>query len=120
MRWSATRHDTQSFMVYYGFLGVKVSNESSRIIFDVGYDMVVAFICYGISIVVRVTVKSLIRDELRELRLQSNATACRLELIDRRVTAILRDALEQRQAASMRGAIRTTHRQAYDQQRRSA
>jgi hypothetical protein len=26
-------------MVYYGFLGVKVSNESSRIIFDVGYDM---------------------------------------------------------------------------------
>jgi hypothetical protein len=26
-------------MVYYGVLGVKVSNESSRIIFDVGYDM---------------------------------------------------------------------------------
>ena len=82
--------------------------------------MVVVFICYGISIVVGVTVKRPIRDELRELRLQSNATACRLELIDRRVTAILRDALEQRQAASMRGAIRTTPRQAYDQQRRSA
>ena len=81
--------------------------------------MVVAFICYGISIVVGVTVKRLIGDELRELRLQSNATACRLELIDRRVTAILR-ALEQRQAASMRGAIGTTPRQAYDQQRRSA
>jgi hypothetical protein len=82
--------------------------------------MVVTFICYGISIVVRVTVKSLIRDELRELRLQSSATACRLELIDRRVTAILRDALEQRQAANMRAAIRTAPRQAYDQQRRSA
>ena len=82
--------------------------------------MIVAFICYGISIVVGVTVKRLIRDELQELRLQSNATACRLELIDRRVTAILRDALEQRQAASMRVAVRTTHRQAYDQQRRSA
>ena len=67
-----------------------------------------------------VTVKRLIRDELRELRLQSNATACRLELIDRRVTAILRDALEQRQAANMRAAIRTAPRQAYDQQRRSA
>jgi hypothetical protein len=82
--------------------------------------MVVAFICYGISIVVGVTVKRLIREELRELRLQSNTTACRLELIDRRVTAILRDALEQRQAASLRGVIRTTSRQAYDQQRRSA
>ena len=82
--------------------------------------MVVAFICYGISIVVGVTVKRLIREELRELRLQSNATAYRLELIDRRVTAILRDAFEQRQAASMRGAIRTTLRQVYDQPRRSA
>ena len=82
--------------------------------------MVVAFICYGISIVVGITVKKLIGDELRELRLQSNAAACRLELIDRRVTAILRDALEQRQAANTRNAIRTTPRQAYDQQRRSA
>ena len=81
--------------------------------------MVVAFICYGISIVVGVTVKRLIGDELRELHLQSNSAACRLELIDRRVTAILR-ALEQRQAANMRAEIRTTPRQTYDQQRRSA
>ena len=79
--------------------------------------MVVAFICYGISIVVGVTVKRLIGDELRELRLQSNAATCRLELIDRRVTAILRDALEQRQAANVRAAIRATSRH---QQRRSA
>ena len=82
--------------------------------------MVVAFICYGISIVVGVTVKRIIGDELRELRLQSDAAACRLELIDRRVTAILRDALEQRQTANMRAAIRTAPTQAYDQQRRSA
>ena len=86
----------------------------------IGCGMAVAFICYGISIVVGVTVKRLIGDELRELRLQSSATACRLELIDRRVTAILRDALEQRQAANMRAAIRTAPRQAYDQLRRSA
>ena len=40
--------------------------------------MVVAFICYGISIVVGVTVKRLIGDELLELRLQCNAVANRL------------------------------------------
>jgi len=82
--------------------------------------MVVAFICYGLSIVVGVTVKRLIGDELRELRLQSNAAACRLELIDRRVTAILRDALEQRQAANLRAGLRTMPRQGHEQQRRSA
>ena len=82
--------------------------------------MVVAFICYGISIVVGVTVKRLIGDELLELRLQCNAVANQLELMDRKVTAILRDALEQRQAANTRNAIRTTPKQAYDQQRRSA
>ena len=82
--------------------------------------MVVTFICYGISIVVRVTVKSLIRDELRELRLQSSATACRLELIDRRVTAILRDALEQRRATNLRDAVRTTPEQGHAVKRRSA
>ena len=78
----------------------------------------IAFICYVLSMLVGVTVKRLIGDELRELRLQSNATAHRLELIDRRVTALLRDALEQRQAANLRA--RTTPRQGCDQQRRSA
>ena len=47
-----------------------------------------------------VTAKRLIGDELLELRLQSNAVANRIELMDRRVTAILRDALEHRQAAN--------------------
>ena len=89
----------------------------TRAIFSCG--MVVAFICYGLSIVVGVTIRRIIGEELRELRLQSNAAACRLELIDRRVTAILRDALEQRQTANLRAA-RTTPRQGHDQQRRSA
>jgi hypothetical protein len=77
----------------------------------------VAFICYALSIVVGVTAKRLIGDELLELRLQSNATAYRLELIDRKVTAVLRDALEQRQAANPRTAIKTTLRQGQAQQR---
>jgi hypothetical protein len=49
-------------------------------------------------VLVRVTIKRLIGDELQELRLQTNAVADRLEMIDRKITAVLRDALEQRQA----------------------
>src|SRR5262245_5753403 len=56
------------------------------------------FVCYVFSALVNVTVRRLIGDELLELRLQTNATADRLEIIDRKVTAVLRDALEQRQA----------------------
>ena len=48
-----------------------------------------AFACYVLSIIVEVTVKRVISDEQLELR-------SRLELLDRKVTAILRDALEQR------------------------
>ena len=55
-----------------------------------------AFICYVLSTIVEATVKRLIADELLELRRQSNATANRLDVLDRKVTAILRDALEQR------------------------
>ena len=80
--------------------------------------MVVAFICYGISIVVGVTVKRLIGDE--QLRLQSNAVANRLELMDHKVTAILRDALEHRQAANPTAAVRTTPMHGHAEQRRSA
>lgn len=82
--------------------------------------MVVAFICYGLSIVVGLAVKRVMGDELRELRLQLNAAAGRLELIDRRATAILRDALEQRQVANLRAGLRTISRQGHEQQRRSA
>lgn len=55
-----------------------------------------AFICYVLSTIVEATVKRLITDELLELRRQSNAAANRLDVLDRKVTAILRDALEQR------------------------
>ena len=82
--------------------------------------IVVAFICYGMSIIVGVTVKRLIGDELLELRLQCNAVANRLELMDRKVTAILRDALEQRQAANLTAAVRTTPKHGHAEQRRSA
>ena len=64
-----------------------------------------AFICYVLFIVVGVTVKRLMGDELRELRLQSNVVADRLDLMDRKITAILRDSLEQRQAASLRASM---------------
>ena len=58
----------------------------------------IAIISYVLSIIVVATVKRLIGDELLELRLQSNAVANRLEIMDRKVTAILRDALQRCQA----------------------
>jgi hypothetical protein len=48
-----------------------------------------AFLCYVLSTIVEFTVKRLIWDELLELR-------GRMEVLDRKVSALLRDALEQR------------------------
>jgi membrane protein DedA with SNARE-associated domain len=48
-----------------------------------------AFACYVLSVIVEVTVKRVISDEQLELR-------SRLEVLDRKVTAILRDAFERR------------------------
>ena len=48
-----------------------------------------AFVCYVLSIIVEVTVKRVISDEHLELR-------SRLEVLDRKVTAIFRDAFELR------------------------
>jgi hypothetical protein len=48
-----------------------------------------AFVCYVLSIIVEVTVKRVISDEQLELR-------SRLDVLDRKVTAILRDAFERR------------------------
>ena len=73
----------------------------------------VAFICYVLIIVVGVTVKRLMGDELRELRLQTDAVAKRLDLMDRKITAILRDALEQRQAANLRTPLGNGLRQVH-------
>ena len=55
-----------------------------------------AFICHVLAVIVEATVKRLISGELLELRRQCTATAARLDILDRKVTAILRDALEQR------------------------
>jgi len=48
-----------------------------------------AFVCYVLSIIVEAAVKRVISDEQLELR-------SRLEVLDRKVTAILRDAFERR------------------------
>ena len=48
-----------------------------------------AFVCYVLSVIVEVTVKRVISDEQLELR-------SRLEVLDWKVTAILRDAFERR------------------------
>ena len=48
-----------------------------------------AFVCYVLSMIVEVTVKRVISDEQMEFR-------SRLEVLDRKVTAILRDTFERR------------------------
>ena len=48
-----------------------------------------AFVCYVLAIIVEVTVKRVISDEQLELR-------SRLEVLDKKVTAILREAFERR------------------------
>ena len=101
-------------------LGLLVWNIFSETRAIIGCAIAVAFICYVLSIIMMVTVKRLIGDELLELRLQSNAVANRLELMDRKVTAILRDALEHRQAANPTAAVRPTPKQRHAEQRRSA
>jgi hypothetical protein len=74
-------------------------------------------ICFVFHAAVKATVERLIGDELVELRLHINDVAERLELIDRKTTAILRHALEQRQAAKLRDAAPM---RGYPIQRRSA
>lgn len=64
----------------------------------IGWVLAAAFICYVLATIVEATIKRLIADELLELLRQSNATANRIDLLDRKVSAILRDALEQRRA----------------------
>jgi hypothetical protein len=55
----------------------------------IAWVLAAAFLCFVLATIVEVTVKRLIWDELMELR-------GRLELLDRKVSALLRDALEQR------------------------
>jgi hypothetical protein len=71
------------------FLGLVVWNVFPDFRPLVSSILAAAFVCYVLSIIVEVTVKRVISDEQLELR-------GRLEVLDRKVTAILRDALEQR------------------------
>jgi hypothetical protein len=55
-----------------------------------------AFAYHLMKELVESTIRRVLWDELLELRQQSNANTDRLETIDRKVTAILSDALERR------------------------
>jgi hypothetical protein len=63
---------------------------------------------------VRVTVGRLVGDQLTELRLEINSVDKRLEFMDRKINALLRNALEQRETST------GVPKQALATQRRSA
>jgi hypothetical protein len=71
------------------FVGLFVWNVASDFRPLVASILAAAFVCYVLSMIVEVTVKRVISDEQLELRR-------RLEVLDRKVTAILRDAFERR------------------------
>ena len=71
------------------FVGLFIWNVTPDFRPLIAWVLAAAFLCYVLSAIVEVTVKRLIWDELLEQR-------GRLELLDRKVSAILRDALEQR------------------------
>ncbi len=71
------------------FLGLLVWNGLPDFRPLVSSILAAAFVCYVLSVIVEITVKRVIANEQLELR-------SRLEVLDRKVTAILRDAVEQR------------------------
>jgi hypothetical protein len=75
---------------------------------------------YVFSAAVKLTVGRIVGDQLMELRCEMNDIAERLEHIDRKSNALLLDALAQRQAASLRDAVRVAPRQTLAMHRRSA
>jgi hypothetical protein len=77
-------------------------------------------IFYVLFAAVKVTVGRLVGDQLMELHFQIGAVAERLELMDRKTNALLRNALEQRQASNLSDAIGAAPKQAPAGQRRSA
>ena len=74
-------------------------------------------IFYVFFAAVKVAVGRLVGDQLMELHLQINAIAERLELMDRKTNALLRNALEQRQVANPRDAIGAAPKQGLAVQR---
>lgn len=75
------------------FVGLFVWNVAPDFRPLVAWVLAAAFLCYVLSTIVEVIVKRLVSGELQELR-------SRLEVVDRKVTAVLRDALEQRRLRS--------------------
>jgi len=74
-------------------------------------------IFYVFFAAVKVTVGRLVGDKLMELRLEINSVDKRLELMDRKINALLRNALEARQAANLRDATGAAPKQALAVQR---
>jgi hypothetical protein len=56
-----------------------------------------AIVCYALSLVAQRTIRRLVADELIDLRHQMEFATDRLELLDRKITILLKDALDQRQ-----------------------
>ena len=78
------------------FVGLFIWNVTPDFRPIVTWLLAAAFICYVLSAIVEVTIKRIIWDELLALRRQNDAAANHLALLDRKVTVILKDALEQR------------------------
>ena len=76
-------------------------------------------IFYVFFAAVKVTVGRLVGDKLMELRLEINSVDERLELMDRKINALLRNALEQR-TTNLRDAIGAAPKQTLAVQPRSA
>jgi hypothetical protein len=61
-------------------------------------------IFYVFFAAVKAIVGRLVGDQLMELRLEINSVDERLELVDRKINALFRNALEQRETANLRNA----------------
>lgn len=64
----------------------------------VGYMCAAAWAAYVVQLIVKDSVREVLWEELREMRSQVAATRSDTEIIDRKVSAILADALDQRRA----------------------
>jgi hypothetical protein len=56
-----------------------------------------AIVCYVLSLVAQRTIRRLISDEMTELRHQLDIATNQLTTLDRKITVLLKDALQQRQ-----------------------
>ena len=94
--WIASSPNAPVAWIAAAFVGLFIWNVTPDFRPIVTWLLAAAFICYVLSAIVEVTIKRIIWDELLALRRQSDAAANHLALLDRKVTVILKDALEQR------------------------